>query len=374
MKTQQLHWTKSKGWDCARSAHPPSAPSLVLLFGGRETLAQSNALSSLAEIFPRETFMGCSTAGEIADTHIHDDSVVATAVWLERSRVHCGVVRLADVKPGESLGGKLAATLPHLGLVHVVVLSDGVRVNGSELVNGLVEALPKDVGLTGGLSGDGEAMQQTSVCYRGTVESGTVAVVGFYGELKVSSGSMGGWDAFGPERFVTRSQGNVLYELDGTPALALYKRYLGRHVDGLPSSALLFPLFVAMPGEEPVVRTIVGMDEASGALFFAGNVPTGAQVRLMRANFDRIIGGAFDAADASKGQHAAELALLISCVGRRQVLKQRTEEETEAVREVLGPNPVLTGFYSYGELAPVTRGARCQLHNQTMTVTTFSEG
>ncbi|MBX7116491.1 MAG: FIST C-terminal domain-containing protein, partial [Myxococcaceae bacterium] len=63
-----------------------------------------------------------------------------------------------------------------------------------------------------------------------------------------------------------------------------------------------------------------------------------------------------------------------SCVGRRSVLKQRTEEETEAVREVLGPKPVLTGFYSYGELAPVTRGARCQLHNQTMTVTTFSEG
>jgi hypothetical protein len=60
-------------------------------------------------------------------------------------------------------------------------------------------------------------------------------------------------------------------------------------------------------------------------------------------------------------------------VGRRLVLRQRIEEEVEAVREVLGGAPVMTGFYSYGEISPLNPSARCALHNQTMTVTTLTE-
>jgi hypothetical protein len=195
--------------------------------------------------------------------------------------------------------------------------------------------------------------------------------------LRVGFGSLGGWDPFGPERMITRAHGNVLYELDGQSALALYKRYLGDHAKELPASGLLFPLSLRTSEHmAPVVRTILSVNEAEQSMTFAGDVPEGGYVRLMKANFDRLIDGAVGAGRVSAQALAnapADLALLISCVGRRMVLRQRVEEEVEGVREVVGPAATLTGFYSYGEISPFTPSARCELHNQTMTVTTLRE-
>lgn len=187
---------------------------------------------------------------------------------------------------------------------------------------------------------------------------------------------MGGWDPFGPERLVTRSRRNVLYELDGQRALDLYVRYLGEHAAGLPATGLLFPLALrSHEGADSVVRTILSVDEMAGSLTFAGDIPEGMRARLMKANFDRLIDGATGAARGSIGRDAAppELALLISCVGRKLVLKQRIEEEVEAVREIVGPRATLAGFYSYGEISPAASGAPCALHDQTMTITILSE-
>lgn len=366
-------WTRADGWNATASAHP-TAPDVVLVFGAREALSSSAALSQLGAFFPSERIFGCSTAGEIEAEHVRDDTIVATAMWFGSSSVKTGSMTIAEGMTSRQLGETLAKTISHEGLVHAFVLSDGTNVNGSDLVAGLTSMLPARVGLTGGLSGDGAAMKTTVVCSAGVVATRTACIIGFYGDVRVGMGSLGGWQAFGPERAVTKSSGNVLSELDGGNALSLYKKYLGDHAAGLPSSALLFPLLVRLSKDaDPVVRTILAVDEASGTMTFAGDVPQGASAQLMRANFDRIIGGAFDAARSSSTDDKAELAILISCVGRKLILKQRVEEEVEAVREVLGPQATLTGFYSYGELAPFTAGARCQLHNQTMTVTTFAE-
>ncbi|MBW3655984.1 MAG: FIST C-terminal domain-containing protein [Gemmatimonadetes bacterium] len=275
-------------------------------------------------------------------------------------------------------GRALAGSLDPEGLRHVLVLSDGLRVNGSDLVQGLSERLPPDVAATGGLSADGSRFERTLVGVDGEVAEGMVAAVGFYGAaLRVGYGSLVGWDPFGPERVITRSRGNVLYELDGCSALQLYRRYLGEHAAELPASGLLFPLSLrTAPGEAGVVRTILAVDEAEQSVTFAGDVPEGAMARLMKANFERLIDGATGAARTS-GQGirsgSAQLALLISCVGRKLILKQRTEEEVESVRDVLGRRAVLAGFYSYGEISPFSASTRCELHNQTMTVTTFAE-
>lgn len=204
--------------------------------------------------------------------------------------------------------------------------------------------------------------------------SGCVSLIGFAGGVRVATGSRGGWDAFGPSRAVTKARGNVLEELDGEPALALYKRYLGPHAAALPASALLFPLLVnPKDGSAPVVRTVLGVDEAAGTMTFAGDVPMGSSAQLMRANFERIIEAGVGAAEVTRATRDPEFALLISCVGRKLILKQRTEEELEAVRSVIGTGTTTTGFYSYGELAPGIAGTPCQLHNQTMTATTFWE-
>jgi len=169
----------------------------------------------------------------------------------------------------------------------------------------------------------------------------------------------------------------VLYELDGHSALQLYKRYLGEHASGLPATGLLFPLSLRTnEGDSGVVRTILSVSEIDQSLTFAGDVPVGSYARLMKANFDRLIDGAIGAARTSYqalGSSSPDLAILISCVGRKLVLKQRVEEEVEGVREILGERTVLAGFYSYGEISPFTPRASCELHNQTMTITTFSE-
>jgi hypothetical protein len=197
--------------------------------------------------------------------------------------------------------------------------------------------------------------------------------------LVVGHGSKGGWDKFGPERVVTRSDGNILYELDGKPALALYKEYLGEKAKDLPSSGLLFPLSLRANAsdEKNLVRTLLAVDHEKQSMTFAGDVPQGFRAQLMKANFDRLVDGAGAAGLMAKhvtpgATTGAVLALAVSCVGRRLVLGARTEDEVDALRAVLPDDSHIAGFYSYGEISPYASG-HCDLHNQTMTVTTFSE-
>jgi len=241
----------------------------------------------------------------------------------------------------------------------------------------LTKHLPDHVSITGGLSGYGALFKETYVLWDGEPEKDTVAALGLYGShLRVGYASFGGWDPFGPERLITRSQGNVLYDFDGKSALALYKKYLGDHAKGLPSTGLLFPISVRVKaGERGVVRTILAVNDEDQSMTFAGDVPEGAYARLMKANFDRLIDGAVEAAKASLHTlgFPPDFAILISCVGRKLILRQRVEEELEGVRDILGAQATLTGFYSYGEISPFIKGFPCELHNQTMTITAFSE-
>jgi hypothetical protein len=350
---------------------------LVLVFGARAVLQDLPLIESIRKSYPAAHILGCSTAGEICGAEVSDDSLVATAVHFEHTQVRTAQVSLDTHSDSRKAGEFLAQALPHEGLVHVLVLSDGLSVNGSDLVRGLLQHLPKGVAITGGLAGDGARFSETLVFMTDTPQKGAIAAVGLYGSrLKIGVGSLGGWDPFGPERLVTRSKGNVLFELDGRPALGLYKQYLGEHAKGLPATGLLFPLSVRVtPDETPLVRTILAVDEPQQSMTFAGDVPEGAHARLTKSTVDRLIEGAVGAARAScpAGGAPPELALLISCVGRKLVLKQLVEDEVEGVRDVLGGQAAMTGFYSYGEIAPFSLGERSELHNQTMTITTFAE-
>ncbi len=378
MRTEQNRWSEGKGWEPAAPGRLGASAQLVLLFGSRDILKSGAQFGLVRKAFPKAHLLGCSTAGEICGTQVSDDSLVTTAVEFEHTEVRGARVRIGEVKDSYEAGERLAQGLEKKGLAHVFVLSDGLKVNGSDLVRGLSEHLPATVSITGGLSGDGANFLETFVIWDGPAEREVVAAVGFYGDrLKVGYGSLGGWDSFGPERLITRSQGNILYELDGKSALDLYRKYLGEHAHGLPATGLLFPLSLRMNQDETaVVRTILSIDEADKSMVFAGDVPQGAYARLMKANFDRLIDGSIGAARTSMGAASSsspDLAVLISCVGRKLVLKQRVEEEVEGVREVLGERSTLAGFYSYGEISPFTPHAKCELHNQTMTITTFLE-
>jgi hypothetical protein len=376
MEVEQSIWTRAHGWRPGPTERRLRESALVLAFGAGELLAERYA--ELREAYPGSAILGCSTAGEILDSKVSDDTVVATAVAFSSTTLRRASARAEGIGESRAAGMTLAGELRGEGLAHVFVLSDGLSVNGSELVKGIIDGLPAGVGITGGLAADGPRFRRTLAFLDAPPSTGTVAAIGLYGkDLRVGYGSVGGWDPFGVEWEITRSNGSVLYELDGQSALDLYKSFLGDRADGLPAAGLLFPLSLRMLGVKgPVVRTLLAVDEDEGSLTFAGDMPRGAYARFMKANFDRLVEGAGRAAQdcaLGLGSSGPELAILISCVGRKLVLKQRVEEEVEAVRDVIGPRAAMAGFYSYGELAPVAPLAPCELHNQTMTITAFAE-
>lgn len=377
MRIEQTIWDGDVGGGSGAGALG-GAPQLVLVFGAREALTTPELFPRMRERYPGAHLAFASTAGEIAGSSVRDGSVVATAVRFDSTRIVARSIDLDRVPDSFEAGSELAGRLPTDGLIHVLLLSDGLLVNGTSLAHGMAEHLGESVAVTGGLAGDGDRFLETLVSLDEPPRPGNVVAIGLYGSaLKVGYGSMGGWDPFGPERLVTRSRGNVVYELDGVSALELYQRYLGDRAAELPASGLLFPLSLRSgPGGEAVVRTILAVDEESRSLTFAGDVPEGSYGRLMKANFDRLIDGAAGAAEACRkalGTSAPELAILISCVGRKLVLRQRVEEEVESVRDVLGPDATVTGFYSYGEISPHVPDAGCELYNQTMTITALAE-
>lgn len=377
MYIEQQYWTASEGWQKESAVSVDGNASLVLVFGAGHLLADAARMDEVRAFYPAAPLLGCSTSGEICGTRVRDDSLVVTAVRFEHTAIKLAQTTVNGSEDSAHAGQRLAQDLVQQDLVHVLVLSDGLKVNGTELARGLRENLPQGVAVTGGMAGDGANFKQTLVCADGPPADGMIAALGFYGDhLKVGYGSLGGWDSFGAERLITRSKGNVLYELDGRSALELYKRYLGEHAAG-PAEALLFPLALRTDGEGyGLVRSVMAINEEEQSMTFAGDMPEGGYARLMKANFDRLIDGAADAAHATSetlGASNPELALLVSCVGRKLVLKQRVEEEVEGVREVLGEDTVLAGFYSYGEICPHGAFTKCELHNQTMTITTFSE-
>ena len=378
MNIKQGQWAPGSGWQPALSKDAQLQTQLVFVFGSTALLKEKDRINEIKNAYPNAYIMGCSTSGEITGTRVTDDTVSVTAVHFDHTRIHASSVTVEKAGECLALGEKLGKKIPQEGLVHIFLLSDGLNVNGSDLVKGLTKVLPANVTITGGLSGDGARFQETLVFADGVAQSHAVTAIGLYGDrLKIGYGSLGGWDPFGPERLITRSQGNILYELDGKPALELYKKYLGEHAQGLPATGLLFPLSMRVEDSAtPVVRTILSVDEKNQSMTFAGTMPQGALARLMKANFDRLIDGASGAAKTSYaaiGSSSPDLAILISCVGRKLILKQRVEEEVEGVRDILGERTVLTGFYSYGEISPFTPGAKCELHNQTMTITTLLE-
>lgn len=355
-------------------------PNLIIYFGDAKALTAASG--QIRQIIPQAIAIGCSSGGQIFDNIADDPVLVMAAIEFEATQVKAANSLIggdvSSLQAGEDIGNQLNT----YGLAGVIVLSDGLAANGSDLAQGISSIVGLNVPIVGGLAGDDDRFEQTFVALNGVVKQGQVAAVGLYGDkVKIGHGSQGGWRPFGPKRTITRSEGNILYELDGEPALDLYEKYLGDEAADLPASALLFPLLVTDPDVEDSdnTRTILNINREEKSLIFAGNMPQGAIAQLMRASHEGLTTGAATAAQSAVEHegisHDADdqLALLVSCIGRRLVMKQRAEEEVDAAGEVLGEEMPRIGFYSYGEICPNHIGGAPRLHNQTMTISVISE-
>jgi hypothetical protein len=380
MRIQKIVWDRQSGWTTPDKGASDAA--LVLYFGTRDALGCGARYDELRNMFPRAHIMGCSTGGQIDNDDVNDDEIVAAAVSFDATRLKVCRQDIDDPQRSRDYGEALGRALKADDLAGVFVLSDGLNVNGSALVAGICDVIGDGIPLTGGLAGDGADFKETLVGADCAPRPRTIAGLGFYGPaIRVGHGSAGGWDLFGPRRTVTRSAGNVLFELDGEAALDLYERYLGpEESKGLPSSALLFPIQVydLEHPDSAVVRTVLAIDREARSMTFAGDIPQGWTAQLMRGNLDRLAAGAADAARQARngldaGDANGRFSILVSCIGRRLLMGQRTIEEVEAAGAELGPDTLRLGFYSYGEISPHAMSGQCELHNQTMTVTTLAE-
>jgi hypothetical protein len=370
MDVEVVTWRADLGWTPALPT-PDRRTTLVLAFGDPHLATHPDRpIAQLHDAWRDHVILGCSTAGQVVDGRLLDNSLVVTFIRFDRTRLVAGHVDLNRTGGPRRAGRALAELVGHPECKGAFILSDGLHVNATALVAGIADVLP-DLPVSGGLAGDGDRFENTWVIVEGEPSAHHVSIVGFLGdEIELGHGSAGGWDIFGPERVVTRSHGNVLYEIDSRSALDLYKEYLGPFADRLPANGLLFPLQVRDLDGRTVVRTVLAVDEAAGSLTFAGDIPQGSTAQLMRASTDHLVHGAHLAAKQAATGHE-RVALAVSCVGRRLVMGERTEEELDAALEAFTSGTVLAGFYSYGELSP-TDGCN-DLHNQTMTITTIAE-
>lgn len=376
MKTQQRLWSAGEGWRVTQDDGGLSEAGLVLYFAAPGTLDDGRRFAELRAFYPRALLAGCTTGGEILGQEVADGAVAATAIDFRATPVKAVEAGIGDWNGAAAdLGRFLGNALRGNGLRCLFVLSDGTQVNGSDLVRGFKDAVGDGVPVMGGLAGDGTAFGATRVGLDANPQPGRVLAIGLYGDaIRIGHGSFGGWQAVGPVRRITRSDGNVLKDLDGVSALALYRKFLGEEAEHLPASGLLFPLRVH-PKDQPgewVVRTIIGIDDAADSMIFAGNMPEGHMAQMMLGNMDQIVAGAGRAAERARLADS-QLAILVSCIGRKLLLGQRIAEEVEAVAAALGAGCRMTGFYSYGEIGPQEGTGFSDLHNQTMTITTIAE-
>lgn len=218
-----------------------SPESLVLIFSGLGAADMEVPVKAVQAAFGRSVIVGCSTAGEVVGATVRDGGMTVAAARFERSTLTTAWSSIVDEGSSFAAGVDLAGKLRSPSLAAVLVLSDGLSVNGSELLEGLSREFGESVVITGGLAGDADRFAETWVLADGRARPGIVAAVGLHGDaVRVGHGSRGGWDIFGPERVVTRSDRNVVFELDGRPVLDLYEEYLGDLASGLPGSGLLF--------------------------------------------------------------------------------------------------------------------------------------
>ena len=350
---------------------------LVLGFGSSALVSSEKCFLDIKNKFPNAEIALCSSAGEIYEEDVLDDTISLVAIQFQSTTIKTSEINIDNFDSSYEAGKTLINNLPQNNLKLVFVLSDGGKVNGSELVKGMNISKKENVIITGGLAGDGKKFEKTFVGLNQVPQTGKILAVGFYGDnLVLSHGSFGGWESFGLERTVTHSENNVLFEIDGKNALALYKTYLGKFADELPGSALLFPLSVKFDdNHKPIVRTILSINNENQSITFAGDIPKGSRIKFMKANFDRLIDAASEAANSclEMDKNKPKLAILISCVGRKLIMPNRIDEEIEAISEIFGSETMLSGFYSYGEISPLNPMANCELQNQTMTITGINE-
>ena len=354
-----------------------SESTMILVFF-ESTLVIDKHLETIREAFPKSKILGSSTSGEIQNGEINDNSIVCTVIKFAHTRLKL-ISSPVNFETSAEVGRSISNSLASPELKNILLFTEGLDIDGSDLVKEMHQTLSEKnctVPISGGLAGDGDRFINTFVVFGTEVKTHHAVALGFYGDhIQVFAGTGTGWDPFGPARVVTKASKHTVYEIDGIPALKLYREYLKEDAQNLPVSGVLFPLGVSWGKNENIVRSVARIDEANQGLIFASRIPENTKVQLMHSNVMKLIDAANHALDNCHLDFTngdPTFALIVSCIGRRMIMGQKTEDEIEIIRDRLPLHSEISGFYSYGEFAP-TASKQNDLHNQTMTLIVFQE-
>ncbi len=335
----------------------------------------SEMLVGITEAVGTPKLAGCTTDGEISTGGFSTGSVVLGGVVSDT--ITFEVASTSSIGAGsENAGRRLAQQLPRAA-AHVQIFSDGLTGNGCAILRGMESVFGPQVPISGGAAGDARAMKQTWQFIGSRVLTDSVTAIAFSGNVQVGTGVRSGWFPAGVPKTVTRAAGNVVYEMEGEPALAVYRRYLGPLADKLPAVGIQFPFGivdeVGSLGESPILRAPMAINETDGSVTFAGEIPQGSTIGLTTGGsatslLDASADAARRAMDALGGV-SPSMIFFYSCMARKILLGTRTGEETERISNVVGRHVPIIGFYTYGEYCPNVSGNECKLHNETATVT-----
>jgi len=366
----------TRSWSLPTLPEGDSPNTLVLAFGLANIGDKSGPLEDLAHAYPQSHILGCGASRLLRGSIRTEGDLLVTVARFERTGLHTA---WADLATGSfAAGAALGQQLLKPELRAIIVVGDGAAVEGDALLGGLVGSVPDHVAISGGFT---PAEAKAWVMASQIVKPGIVAAIGLYGKhLVVGRATRSGFEPFGPERHATRASGRTLYELDGKSALSVYAEYLGQKLGDLTAgSPLPFPVSCRVPDRaEPIVRMPVSFDPHAQSLTFAGDVPSGSIVRLMRASPERLLNEARAAATAAAKPLAAltsdTLVLAVSSIGRAKALGDEDVEETVSVMEGLPSDrgSHVTGFYAVAELGPNAAG-RTELSNESLSLTCISE-
>lgn len=361
-------------------------PGALIVFSSSE-YDQEKMLQGVRSVSPRGTLAGCSTAGEITNEGpAKRHSVVVMALHSSDISFFAGVGE--NIANGPRVAGKVAADMvkvqaPNGKLDVFLMLPDVLVGNGAEIVRGVLESLGTHFPVVGGAAGDDFQFKKTFQYLDNKVYSGSVVGFGMSGNFRLGIGVKHGWIPVGTPKKVTKSEGSILHELDGMPAIKIYEDYFGTEraaelrTETLAKLAITYPLGMQVEGsEELLIRDPITVNE-QGSITCAAEIPQGSEIRLMVGSREEAVKVAKVAAESALAQLEGgkpKAIIIFNCIARSKLFGERSGEEIDAIQEALGRDVPLIGFYTYGEQAPLGGEVRniekCNpaFHNETVVI------
>lgn len=365
-------------------------PDLVFAFASVK-YNQEKMIEGIRDASGNAPLVGCSSAGEITEESPHEEAVVVIVVASDvitftydvSERVSEGA-RIA----GQEVAQKVQKNAPG-ELEAFLTFPDVLTGNGADIVRGVRDELGEHFPVIGGAAGDDFLFEKTYQYADDQVISGGVTGVGLSGDFALGVGVRHGWMPAGTPRTVTKSDGAELYELDNEPAIELYREYFGEKTEKLQEEplariAITYPLGIKVPDlDEYLIRDPITVNE-DGSITCAAEIPEGSEIRIMVGNKEKAIDAAEDAAKKLMNDFEAqnaepEMVLLFNCIAREKLFGQRAQDEIDTIRNTIGDNVPIAGFYTYGEQAPLggevldKEKIQSQFYNETVVICALGE-